>query len=71
MQEARGRAARSRVMARVVQLLGVALLLTAALFGLLAFRRGQRESVPFPSVTHPYKVGSQAGRRHALGLPPT
>jgi hypothetical protein len=47
---------RQRYLSLMAQLLGAAVLAAALLFGVLAFRRGGRETVPFPEVQHPLKV---------------
>lgn len=39
-----------------MQLLGVALLVAAGVFGFLALRKSHTDTVPFPTVSHPLKV---------------
>jgi hypothetical protein len=39
-----------------MQLLGVALLVAAGVFGFLALRKSHSDTVPFPTVSHPLKV---------------
>lgn len=50
------RDSRRRLLSRVMQLLGVALLVAAGVFGFLALRKSHSDTVPFPTVSHPLKV---------------